>query len=220
MSTTLMPRSPASAARTGPAEALSTSPTRTGRFVPPGNAVASVREMTIGNMNVQKSASGSRTNSSSLARVNSTSGCPLKMTPDPIFLAEGFSVVTEVPARQRHEDIFERAVMRDDLRRTELRDELFWRSDSNHMPAVDDRDAVAQHFGFIHVVGRQHHGAAVRAKSLQHAPQLPARLRIEAGGRLVQEQEIRRARKCARDGEPLPLSAGQLAYPAPSLRLE
>src|SRR3989338_2421285 len=146
-------------------------------------------------MNVQKSASGSRMNSRSRASVNSIRGCPLKMTPDPIILAEGFSVVTEVASRQRHEDVLERAVMRDDLWRSELRDELLGRTLCDHMAAIDDRHAIAQHLGFIHVMRRQHDGPAVRAEPLEHAPELPARLGIEAGGRFVQKQEIRRARE-------------------------
>ena len=48
------------------------------------------------------------------------------------------------------------------------------------------------------------------AELREQVPQLAARLRIEARGRLVEEEQIRIARERARHGEPLFLAAGQL----------
>ena len=59
-----------------------------------------------------------------------------------------------------------------------------------------------------------------RAERLEHGPELPARLRVEAGRRLVEEQQLRGADERTADREPLPLAAGELADPGVALRLE
>ena len=51
-------------------------------------------------------------------------------------------------------------------------------------------------------------------------PELAARLRIEAGGRLVEEEQLGIADQRAGDGEPLLLAAGELLDPGVALVLE
>ena len=84
-------------------------------------------------------------------------------------------------------------------------------------PVVDDGDPVAQHVRLVHVVRSQQDGAPGGPVALQHRPQLPPRLRIQPGGRLVEEEQLRIADQGAADGQTLPLPAGQLADPAPAL---
>src|SRR2546425_10473231 len=71
-------------------------------------------------------------------------------------------------------------------------------------------------------MGGEEHSAARRAKPPDHLPQLAARLWIEPGRRLVQEQQLGPAHQRARHGEALLLPARQLPDPrrAPLLELD
>ena len=72
---------------------------------------------------------------------------------------------------------------------------------------IDDADAVAA-LHLLDVVGGDDHGeVALLAQRLHVLPQPPARLRIEADGRLVEEQHAGVVDEGARDLEP-PLHAG------------
>ena len=96
--------------------------------------------MTIGNTKAQKIASGSRTHSRSRARVSSTIG---DLTP---------VVFTEVPAGERHEHVFERAVVGDHPRRRQFGDQLVRRAQGDDAAVIHDRDAIAEHLRFVHVM--------------------------------------------------------------------
>src|SRR6266571_4047846 len=78
----------------------------------------------------------------------------------------------------------------DDVLGPQRGDELARRAERNDLAVIHDRDAVAEALGFLHVVRREQHGAALRAEAANDRPQLPARLRIEAGGRLVENQHL------------------------------
>src|SRR2546427_12949888 len=95
----------------------------------------------------------------------------------------------------------------DDVLRAERGDQLARRPKRNDLAVIHDRDAVAQALGFLHVVGREQHGPAVRAEPADDFPQLPSRLRIQAGRRLIEEQQLGFADERARDGEALLLAA-------------
>src|SRR2546426_5957820 len=95
----------------------------------------------------------------------------------------------------------------DDVLRAERGDQLARRPKRNDLAVIHDRDAVAQALGFLHVVGREQHGPAVRAEPADDFPQLPSRLRIQAGRRLIEEQQLGFADERARDGEALLLTA-------------
>src|SRR5262249_11888073 len=56
-------------------------------------------------------------------------------------------------------------------------------------------------------------GPAGFAKATDDIPQLPARLRIEAGGRFVEEQQLRITNQSTGHGQSLLLSAGEIANP-------
>ena len=80
--------------------------------------------------------------------------------------------------------------------------------------AVHDGDLVAQEVGLFHVMGRQQHRAAFRLDGADQVPEVVAGLRIEAGGRLVQEQHLRVVDERDRQQQALQLPPGQLAVVA------
>ena len=59
----------------------------------------------------------------------------------------------------------------------------------------------------------EEHRLAARLEALHHVPELPPRLGVESGGRLVEEEQIRIGNERARDGEALLLSARKLLHP-------
>ena len=73
---------------------------------------------------------------------------------------------------------------------------------------VDDRDPVAQRVGLVEVVGREEHGHALGAQPAHLVPHVGAALRVQAGGRLVQEQDLRVVDDAQRDVHPPALTAG------------
>ena len=81
---------------------------------------------------------------------------------------------------------------------------------------VDDGHAVAELLGLFDVVGGQQDGALLAAQVLHQLVDFQARLRVEAGGGLVEEQHLRIVEQRQRQGQPLLLSAGELASTATS----
>src|SRR5258706_295451 len=145
MSRIVMPDVAESAWRIAPLRSSGPMPITAGLTPVPGNAIASATDMIIGKTNVQKSASGSRRNSRSRASASSISGWwapPRSITCALLF--------TQVPPRQRHEDVFERSVMRDDARRTQRVDQAAWRSLGDHLAVIDDRHPVTERLGLVH----------------------------------------------------------------------
>src|SRR6187551_2740824 len=65
------------------------------------------------------------------------------------------------------------------------------RADGDDDAVVDDGDAIAKAFGFLDVMGGHEDGALFRAKLLDQVANLEAYLRVEAGGRFVEEEELR-----------------------------
>ena len=85
--------------------------------------------------------------------------------------------------------------------------------------ALGDDQAVAQHdhaIGerrrLVQVVRGQEHGRAGRGELADRLPRAAARLGIEAGGRLVEEEQLGRARERERQVEPTALAAGEGAH--------
>ena len=69
-------------------------------------------------------------------------------------------------------------------------DELARRSLGDDGASVHHDEAVAELLGLVHVVRRQHERDALLLEPVQPVPQDVASLRVETGGRLVEEQEI------------------------------
>ena len=73
---------------------------------------------------------------------------------------------------------------------------------------VDDDDVVGELVGLLEVLRGQQQRRAVADQLAQHLPQLDAAARVEAGGRLVEEQHRRRRDQADREVEPAPHAAG------------
>jgi hypothetical protein len=77
-------------------------------------------------------------------------------------------------------------------------------------PVIDDEHPVAQDVRFLQVVrGEEDRGAQVGPEPGYVLPQVASALRIQAGGRLVQEDQRRAVHQPERDLQPPPLPAGQ-----------
>src|SRR5262249_1186619 len=72
----------------------------------------------------------------------------------------------------------------------------------------------------VHVVGGQEHGAAARAEVDHQIPEVAPRLRIEARGGLIEEEQLGIADERAGHREPLLLPAGELPVAGALLVLE
>ena len=77
--------------------------------------------------------------------------------------------------------------------------QLLRRADCQHLAGVHHRDAVAA-LGLVHEMGGEEDGHAVVARQVdQRAPEAVARDRVDARGRLVEDQHVRLVQH--RDGE-------------------
>ena len=75
---------------------------------------------------------------------------------------------------------------------------------------VDHDDLVAQPLRLVHVVGGEQQGLAVALEIEQALPDHDARLRVEPGGRLVQDHQLRIADQGAREDQAALHAAGEL----------
>ena len=100
--------------------------------------------------------------------------------------------------------------------------ELVDRAHLEDPAVVHDREPVAQDLGLFHVVGRQQHRAPVGLEPADEVPQRPPGRRVEAGRRLVEEDELRVVDERQRDRQALALAARQVlaAGVAPLAELE
>ena len=78
---------------------------------------------------------------------------------------------------------------------------------------IDNGQAIAQALGFVHVVRREQDRAARLLEAANDVPELAPALGIEAGGGLVQKQNLGIAHQRRRHGQPLALPARKLADP-------
>ena len=60
----------------------------------------------------------------------------------------------------------------------------------HHPAAGDHRHRVGQGLGLVHVVGGEHHGAALGAQAPHQVPRLAAGRGVEPGGGLVEEDQL------------------------------
>ena len=81
-------------------------------------------------------------------------------------------------------------------------------------------DPIGQLLGFVEVVRGQQHGRAVVTERLDEVPRATTRRRIEAGGRLVEEQHVRPPEDPEREIDPAALPARQRADPGIDLLVE
>ncbi len=77
----------------------------------------------------------------------------------------------------------------------------------DQLALVEDVDLVGEPLGLLEVVRRQHDGDPVGAQLLEQLPHAAADLRVQPGGRLVDEHQLRTADEGEREAEALLLSA-------------
>jgi hypothetical protein len=99
-------------------------------------------------------------------------------------------------------------------------DQLEWCAQGDDFSVIDDRDAVAEDLRFVHIVCGEQDRSAARLELRDQIPELPARLRIEPGGRLVEKEKIRIAHDCAGERNALALSSGQFPEACSTLLVE
>ena len=76
---------------------------------------------------------------------------------------------------------------------------------------VDDHHVVGQLLGLLEVVRGEHDGDTGVPQACDQVPHGEARLRVEPGGRLVEEDQLGPADDGQGDAEPLPLATGEAA---------
>ena len=96
-------------------------------------------------------------------------------------------------------------VARDELDRRlgDLRLQRGGRALGDDRAAIDDPDAVGQHVGLLEVLRRQEDGRALLTRQARDlVPQRGARLHVEAGRRLVEEEDARAVQQRQREVQP------------------
>ena len=89
--------------------------------------------------------------------------------------------------------------------------------DLDQPAAGDHADPVGERLGLVQVMGGEQHRGAELAQRTDQRPELPARLGVEAGRGLVEEQQRGPADDAERDVEPAALAAGQRLAARPRL---
>ena len=84
-------------------------------------------------------------------------------------------------------------------------------------PDAQDGDAVGEPLRLLHVVRREQDALAQGAEVADRVPGLPPRGRVEAGRRLVEEDELGVADEREGEIEPAQLTAGERAHPRVAL---
>ena len=77
--------------------------------------------------------------------------------------------------------------------------------------AVGDIGDLVAALGLVHVMGRDEHGEAFGGERVDLVPELAPRLGIDAGGRLVEQQQLRLGQDAGAEREPLLPAARQFA---------
>ena len=85
------------------------------------------------------------------------------------------------------------------------------RVDRDDLARVDHGEPVGEPLGLFHEVGHQEDGHAPVADALDQVPRVPAGLRVQSGGQLVEDRDPRVPDERERDRQPLLLAAGELA---------
>ena len=85
---------------------------------------------------------------------------------------------------------------------------------------MQQRNAVAEILGLLHEVRDEDHRHALVADALDQLPGLATRLRVEAGGQLVEDRQLWTPDQRERDRQALALSAGEVDVARVTLLLE
>src|ERR1700685_4044790 len=90
----------------------------------------------------------------------------------------------------------------------ELAHESAFLFDDDQLAAADYADAIRHLFGLLDVVSREDDGDAIVAQAAHHLPHVTAQLDVDAGGRLVEKEDLRFVRQGLGDHYP-PLHASR-----------
>ncbi len=90
----------------------------------------------------------------------------------------------------------------------------------NAAAVVEHQNAMTQAFGLVHEMRREQQRFALRGQHFETLPDQVAGLRIEAGGRLVQKDQVRIIDQRPRQTQPPPHAPGQLADTRPRFCFE
>ena len=99
--------------------------------------------------------------------------------------------------------------MQDQLLLAELAHQLGLVLDQDDLALVDHADAVGHFLGFLDVVRGEDDGHAGGAQIAHHLPHVLAQFDVDAGGRLVEEQDLRLVRERLGDQHAALHAAGQ-----------
>src|SRR5262249_9172114 len=86
--------------------------------------------------------------------------------------------------------------------------ELVGRALGDDASVVDDREPVAQRVGFLEVVRGDEHRGAVVAQRSDRVPEVGPARRVETGGGLVEEEDVRMVGEPEREVEAAALTTG------------
>ena len=100
-----------------------------------------------------------------------------------------------------------------------LRDHLVDGALRQQLAVGDVGDLVAA-LGLVHVVGGDQHGHALGGELVDLAPELAPRLGVDAGGRLVEQQQLGLGQDAGAERQALLPAAGQLARQLPLAPLQ
>ena len=100
------------------------------------------------------------------------------------------------------------------------RDQLARRTLGHDLAGIHHGEAVAQLLGLVHVMSRDDQRDPVRLEAVEPVPEHVPRLRVEAGGRLVQQEDLGLVDQRPGDREPAPHSSGEHLDPGVGLVLE
>ena len=95
-------------------------------------------------------------------------------------------------------------------RQRRFRDHLVHGAVRQQMAIGDIGDLVTA-LGLVHVMGRDQHGQPFGRERMDLVPEIAPRLGIDAGGRLVQQQQLRIGQRAGAERQPLLPAAGELA---------
>src|SRR4051794_17941648 len=98
-------------------------------------------------------------------------------------------------------------------------DQAARRSFGDLAPVIEHEKAIAKPLGLVHEVSRQQNRLALLQQILQTFPHQMACLRVESGGRLVENKQVRVVDQRAAETETAPHAAGELAGTDVRLRL-
>jgi hypothetical protein len=113
------------------------------------------------------------------------------------------AAVLAVVTDDGEEDVLERRLLFDvfDLGGREQLPELGESAVHDDPTPVEDRDPIGEVFGLVQIVRREPHRRAVLGEFLDGPPHLDARLGVEPGRRLVEEDDLRIPDEAHRDVE-------------------